>query len=867
MADFTPELQGYNKPGAFRFWCQKVLPLVYDDSLSYYELLNKVVDYLNHLIEDNQTTIENIGSLLASYNQLRGYVNDYFDNLDVQEEINTKLDDMAEDGSLSDLISAYLDPLIAAQNVRITAFENSVNDSLEEQTEFNNVTRGMLANTYTAPFPVGNQSEIPEGAHGIVWVEETGTDGSGFTWKKNYWYYTVKENGVLTFALEGGLYQASGVQTDKTLSVPDMAADAQVTGQRIDNLTADAQTAGQRIANLNTIMESGINLLNLSTLKNEVYIDSTNGREVQYNSWSASDYIPISPNTDYWMIIIGGSLVYACPAGTNFAFYDNAYNYLSGGITTANGAMTAPANAKYLRVSRATNSFTYAMVGKKAYLQIYTDKLLHTYDKVEYGDYPISNKLTIIEIKNPFVFYQWNNICYFRFDKIIYADFDGITKELAYHGQFDLMYNNLITPTNTSRVRNCCTLESGYTFIYSMSLRRFAIVESSNIANKDVIMLACDNGLMSGVLFDKYNAKQSYYTARQVYHNMPIDVINAVDSAFPSNVIGTANERFVFAYVTDNHAIGAHIGKEANLTAMAIDYTDKRITYDAIINCGDELLTSPSGGNALVALSNAVNSYNIDKLVFCEGNHDRGIIDPVIAHKQYYNTVLRHWRDNANVHAVYPKAYYYRDFPRHKIRVVCLNPYDMPDEKQNEYPYNDYYGYDQAQMVWLRDTALKIGSDWSVIVVDHTLPVTTQEGMIGNGTAGQNPLVLRQMLESFKNGTDVRLVHTDTVADGFFNIDMTTQFNAQGARTLIGVFGGHVHIDEIITINGINYVATCCGYIDSVEYSGNRGNRDGLTYSAVCFDIGTIDQINREVSLYRIGFIPTGGTAVRTFTY
>ena len=33
----------------FRFWCQKVLPLVYDDSLSYYELLCKVVDYLNNL--------------------------------------------------------------------------------------------------------------------------------------------------------------------------------------------------------------------------------------------------------------------------------------------------------------------------------------------------------------------------------------------------------------------------------------------------------------------------------------------------------------------------------------------------------------------------------------------------------------------------------------------------------------------------------------------------------------------------------------------------------------------------------------------------------------------------------------------------
>lgn len=34
------------------YWCFKVLPLVYDGSLSYYEVLCKLVDYLNHVIED-----------------------------------------------------------------------------------------------------------------------------------------------------------------------------------------------------------------------------------------------------------------------------------------------------------------------------------------------------------------------------------------------------------------------------------------------------------------------------------------------------------------------------------------------------------------------------------------------------------------------------------------------------------------------------------------------------------------------------------------------------------------------------------------------------------------------------------------------
>lgn len=34
----------------FKFWCQKILPLVYDDSMSYYEVLCKVAYKLNELI-------------------------------------------------------------------------------------------------------------------------------------------------------------------------------------------------------------------------------------------------------------------------------------------------------------------------------------------------------------------------------------------------------------------------------------------------------------------------------------------------------------------------------------------------------------------------------------------------------------------------------------------------------------------------------------------------------------------------------------------------------------------------------------------------------------------------------------------------
>lgn len=62
----------------FRFWCQKVLPLVYDDSLSYYEVLCKVVHYINNLIDNTNEIIDYVDELKAELQQ----VQDWIDNFD-----------------------------------------------------------------------------------------------------------------------------------------------------------------------------------------------------------------------------------------------------------------------------------------------------------------------------------------------------------------------------------------------------------------------------------------------------------------------------------------------------------------------------------------------------------------------------------------------------------------------------------------------------------------------------------------------------------------------------------------------------------------------------------------------------------------
>ena len=86
-----------NHIGKFRFWCQKVLPLVYDDSLSYYELLCKVVAYLNEVVK---TTNDNADKL----NYYIKLFEDFINTFDIDTYVSDKLDQMAEDGTLDDLI-------------------------------------------------------------------------------------------------------------------------------------------------------------------------------------------------------------------------------------------------------------------------------------------------------------------------------------------------------------------------------------------------------------------------------------------------------------------------------------------------------------------------------------------------------------------------------------------------------------------------------------------------------------------------------------------------------------------------------------------------------------------------------------------
>ena len=78
------------------------------DAITNYQLLCKVVDYLNEMIDNENVVEENVTNLANAYTSLYKYVYNFFSELDVQDEVNNKLDEMVEDGTIQSLLLDYL---------------------------------------------------------------------------------------------------------------------------------------------------------------------------------------------------------------------------------------------------------------------------------------------------------------------------------------------------------------------------------------------------------------------------------------------------------------------------------------------------------------------------------------------------------------------------------------------------------------------------------------------------------------------------------------------------------------------------------------------------------------------------------------
>lgn len=107
---YIPEQNEYKEITPFKRFILQSFPWIDAnfDALTNYELMGKIIEYLNDVIANENTLESNMSNLYDSFVLLHNYVENYFDNLDVQDEINNKLDSLVEDGTMAEIINQEL---------------------------------------------------------------------------------------------------------------------------------------------------------------------------------------------------------------------------------------------------------------------------------------------------------------------------------------------------------------------------------------------------------------------------------------------------------------------------------------------------------------------------------------------------------------------------------------------------------------------------------------------------------------------------------------------------------------------------------------------------------------------------------------
>lgn len=158
------------------------LPTSYLETMTYYEMLVWFIEYLKNniiptvnnnaeaiqevqgVVLELQTYINNFkDSIDSDVEELEEYMNNYFENLDVQDEINNKIDEMVSDGTLLEVFNSYLLNYVNVKNM------GAVGDG---ETDDTNAIKSAIALNQPLYFPEGTYliSETITLTNDVNWV-------------------------------------------------------------------------------------------------------------------------------------------------------------------------------------------------------------------------------------------------------------------------------------------------------------------------------------------------------------------------------------------------------------------------------------------------------------------------------------------------------------------------------------------------------------------------------------------------------------------------------------------------------------------------------------------------------------------------
>ena len=114
-ADFFPEVPEFPSMGTFQPVYGKFDLTTYIQGASDYEIMAFLVGKYNACLEAYGDITKLSTDTITACKQLQSWINSWFDNLNVQEELNKKLDSMVQDGSFETLLHQTFDTQINQQ--------------------------------------------------------------------------------------------------------------------------------------------------------------------------------------------------------------------------------------------------------------------------------------------------------------------------------------------------------------------------------------------------------------------------------------------------------------------------------------------------------------------------------------------------------------------------------------------------------------------------------------------------------------------------------------------------------------------------------------------------------------------------------
>ena len=512
--------------------------------------------------------------------------------------------------------------------------------------------------------------------------------------------------------------------------------------------------------------------------------------------------------------------------------------------------VTVPATAAYVRVKYVING-TGDLYIAVPMLVCNDHALLFDVD-----DLAKANPKSVI-IDNPY-YSTSRGYTWFHFDKIttdLYSDTQSLTWADYMNGTKGVKDDSYVENTWSPDGIGPAYSNHSKRLAYSIVTNRVTVTDKKSPYLINLLGYDDEQGYY-GLLKDQYEAlldKQRQGTFKHL-DGLTDDMIDKLDKKTDELYPLIAdNDKFVFGLMADNHQTGLEVNNyRPNYTGMAYERVRQALDPDANFNLGDSVL---SAGDNLVALRRAFEYTPAKDWVYCEGNHDRWVHDPILPPTQFYAAVNRVHRNDSRFHFGDGSngAYYYVDYDSKKLRVIVLDDYDVGSAHDAE--YNDKAGIRQAQFDWLANTALQVDDGWYVLVMVHQSPYPDMPE--NNRVANSNQLV--QLFNAFETGVNTTITAKDAVfEDGTYDVNLTTNFKRPGK--IIAVLSGHNHVDAAQVHNGVNYITTSCGYIDINLYHSKDGQpakygqRDQHTYSAISFDFGIINFKEQTLRLKRFGF-------------